>query len=55
MVACCSCSCVHVFMLPFNQVVFNGTLPSAKVLKGLPGLREIDIRLHLIAGPLPSE
>jgi hypothetical protein len=37
------------------EVVFNGTLPSAAVLKGLPGLREIDIRLHMITGELPSK
>jgi hypothetical protein len=36
------------------EVVFNGTLPPASVLKKLPGLREIDIRLHMIGGKLPS-
>jgi hypothetical protein len=36
------------------EVVFNGTLPAASVLKKLPGLREIDIRLHMIGGKLPS-
>lgn len=37
------------------EVVFTGHLPPASVLKGLPGLREIDIRLHMIGGELPSE
>lgn len=37
------------------EVVFNGTLPPASALKGLPGLREIDIRLHMLHGGLPSE
>lgn len=37
------------------EVVFNGTLPSGTVLKDLPGLREIDMRLHTLKGELPSE
>jgi len=37
------------------EVVFSGQLPPASVLKGLPGLREIDIRLHMLKGELPSK
>jgi hypothetical protein len=36
------------------EAVLSGVLPSGAVLRGLPGLREIDIRLHTIGGTLPG-
>ncbi|WIA23592.1 hypothetical protein OEZ85_000303 [Tetradesmus obliquus] len=39
----------------YYVMVLAGSLPSGAVLKGLPALREIDIRMHYIQGTIPTD